>query len=122
MADIGIPGGPFRSAVWGGLHLHPKEDASPEIKLGGREYESKLCGDGDDYAEASSVIGYIKSDFVMNASDFKVLAGMQDGKKRSGTFSDANGDVYVVNARISGECMLSNGVVSLTLSGNVRKQ
>ena len=122
MAGLGIPGGPFRSAKWGGLTLHPKEDASPEIKESSREYEFKTCGDGEDYAEASSVVGYIKSDIVMNAADYKALVAMQDGQKRAGTFSDANGDVYVVNAGISGECVLNNGVVSLTLSGKVRKQ
>ena len=119
---IGIPGGPFIDLKWGGMALHPKEDASPEIELGGRDFDFKQTGDQEVYAEASSKIGMITTDVVMNAQDYKKLVAMKDGQPRSGTATDANGNVYSINAAISGECKLSNGVVSLSLAGKIRLQ
>ena len=122
MPPLGIPGGPFKSFKYGGLNLHPKEDATPEVEFSGRDFDVKITGDDENYSEATSKPGMILCDCVMDLADYKTLSAMKDGSPRAGTATDANGNVLSINAAINGEMKLVNGVVSLNLAGKVRMQ
>jgi len=121
MANKGVTGGPLRSLKWGGINITPSMDGEPEIELGDRDFETKKGGNGDIYADGTSIVQYLQHDIVLSATDYNTLVALKDGNTRSGSATLANGDVLALNCMIDGELKPSNGVATLKLSGTITK-
>ena len=122
MAHKGVTAGPLRDFRWGGLVLTPTMDGESEYKTSDREYEFKKSGNGDTYSESQAVVGYVQQDIVMTAAEYEALQELQDGEARAGTATLPNGSVLSLDCGIDGELTITNGVVSLKLSGSVTVQ
>jgi len=121
-ANKGVTGGPLRSLKYGGFNLTPTMDSEPEYELGERNFEVKKSGNGDVYADGTSITQYLQCDVVMSASEYNEFIKLKDGNSRSGTATLPNGEVLTLDCIIDGEFKLANGVGTLKLSGNVAKQ
>lgn len=117
-----VTGGPARDLKYGGLVLRPTKDGELEFQENSFEYETEASPNGDDYATASAIIGYIQQECAFTPQEFSELKRLQDGEKRSGVVTAVNGDVISVNGRIEGELLLADGKATVKIAGNVRVQ
>ena len=122
MANKGVTGGPARSIKWGEINFTPTMDGEPEFELGERDYEAKVGGNGDVYAEGAAIVQYFQHDVNMNTTEYNDVLALKDGNARSGTVTLPNGDVLSLNGILDGEFKLANGTATLKISGSVIKQ
>jgi hypothetical protein len=118
----GVTAGELRDFRWGGLSLSPAMGTEAEYKLSIREYEIKVAGNRDTYAESESVVPYIQQDCVMTADEYEDFIALQDGTSRAGTATLISGKVLSLNCAIDGEHNSANGIVTVKLSGEVTVQ
>jgi len=119
--DLGVVGG-VDDLRWGGVPLFTVMNAEPEIKASNKEFTANRAGGGAKYSTQEQVVGYFKVDIIATPEILSNLVAMQDGVSRAGTATLGNGDVLSLDCIIAGEVVASNGIVSLSLEGDVIKQ
>lgn len=119
---MALTGGPARDIKWGGLVLRPTKDGELEFQTNSFEYETEASPNGDNYATASAIIGYVQQECAFTPTEFSELKRLQDGEERSGVVTAVNGDVISINGRIEGELLLADGKATVKFAGQVRVQ
>lgn len=118
---MALTGGPARDFKWGGIVLRPT-DGELEYQAGGFTFENMASGNGDTYAEGTPIVGYVSQECAMTVPEFNDFIKLRDGASRSGTLTSINGDVLSLDCIIDGDESLSNGKVTIKLSGKVKVQ
>ena len=119
---MALVGGPFKDLKFAGITLIPSKDSGAEFDLSGLDFEANRSPNGEIYATGSSRIGYIQQECVMTAAQYVTYKAAQDGETKSGTATMLNNDVLSINGLIDGEQALSDGKITVKISGKVEKQ
>lgn len=117
-----ITGGPFRDMKYGGINLRPVKDSAGKYMRGGFQFEANQSPNGDTYATAESVVGFVEQECTFTAEEYNELEALRDGKERAGTATTISGQALSFNGIIDGELSLDDGKATVKISGAVRVQ
>ncbi len=117
-----IIGGPFKDFKFGGFTFTPVKDSGSELETSGVDFEANSSSNGEIYAIGNARAGYVQQECVMTLKEYKTFKAMQDGETRSGTATMLDNSVVSMNGLIDGEHALSDGKITVKISGKVDVQ